>query len=264
MDSWQELHEHFLALATEEDRLVRQTAPPQWMCALYEYNDALPYGRWTIARFISESLCERFEMRATQAGIALGLPTGAKPMDYWLHRLLEYLRDNNSQYIRGSQRLIDHLCEASANYCARLSVEALEAEHAGTAPIQLPKAPSTIAEYVQIQQRQREARLVAEAKVEARKKFAAEQELERLRAASTPPVGSPITVVQESVASQLNRLRDECGISIEELAYQVGLHARSVQRHLASETAVRSTHLSAYNRVFSKLLKRNIVIRKMP
>ena len=74
----------------------------------------------------------------------------------------------------------------------------------------------------------------------------------------------PPSPAHETIAAQLQRLRDECHITEEELAEKIDMDIRSVQRHLASKTIPRARHLRVYERVFSKLLNRQIVIRKMP
>jgi DNA-binding XRE family transcriptional regulator len=69
---------------------------------------------------------------------------------------------------------------------------------------------------------------------------------------------------QESVADQLKRLREESRLTVEQLAERVGINMRTVQRHLADDSDPYARHLTAYERVFSKLLKHNVIIRKMP
>jgi len=62
-----------------------------------------------------------------------------------------------------------------------------------------------------------------------------------------------------SAAEQIEQLRNECRLTVEQLADEVGLDPRSVYRHLGG-TKPRIGHIGAYERVFSKILKRNIVI----
>jgi hypothetical protein len=68
----------------------------------------------------------------------------------------------------------------------------------------------------------------------------------------------------ESIAEQLNRLRQECRWTVETLAEKLGLDTRSVERHLAGKTKPRLGHVGAYERVFSKAIGRTIVISQMP
>lgn len=74
----------------------------------------------------------------------------------------------------------------------------------------------------------------------------------------TPPPPS------ETIASQLQRLRKECNWSAERLAEAVKFDLRTVTRHLPGETTPHLRNISAYERVFSNKLKRQIVINKMP
>jgi hypothetical protein len=67
-----------------------------------------------------------------------------------------------------------------------------------------------------------------------------------------------------TLADQIRELRDECRLTTEELAEQVHLDARSVQRHLSGKTHPYARHLRAYEAAFSKLLKRQIVVNKLP
>jgi hypothetical protein len=68
----------------------------------------------------------------------------------------------------------------------------------------------------------------------------------------------------ESIGKQINRLREECHLTEEELAEKIEMDIRSVQRHLANETTSYARHLRVYERMFSNLLRRQVVIRQMP
>jgi len=68
----------------------------------------------------------------------------------------------------------------------------------------------------------------------------------------------------ETVGEQINRLRNECNLTIEQLAEKIKVNARSVERHLAGDSVPYARNISAYERVFSKLLNRQVVIKKMP
>lgn len=67
------------------------------------------------------------------------------------------------------------------------------------------------------------------------------------------------TVGSNSVASQIEQLRVECRLTVEQLADKMKLEPRSVYRHLAG-TKPRIGHLGAYENVFSELLGRKVVI----
>jgi len=80
---------------------------------------------------------------------------------------------------------------------------------------------------------------------------------------ATAPAPSPSTPKRETVATQINRLREECHLTAEELAEKIGIEPRSVQRHLAGSSVPHGRHVRAYERVFSNLLNRQVVISKM-
>lgn len=69
---------------------------------------------------------------------------------------------------------------------------------------------------------------------------------------------------EETIAAQLQRLRLECNWSAEKLSEAVDFDLRTVTRHLAGRTIPHLRNISAYERVFSKALKRQVVINKMP
>ena len=69
---------------------------------------------------------------------------------------------------------------------------------------------------------------------------------------------------KETIAAQIRRLRDESRWTAEELAEAVEINTRTVTRHLSGETIPYPKNISAYERVFSKQLKRQVVINKMP
>ncbi len=77
----------------------------------------------------------------------------------------------------------------------------------------------------------------------------------------TPPIE---VQVQQCVAVQLRTLRMECNWSVERLAEVAGFNVRTVARHLSGEVNPHLRNISAYERVFSKHLKRQVVIDKMP
>jgi predicted transcriptional regulator len=51
-------------------------------------------------------------------------------------------------------------------------------------------------------------------------------------------------------------------MTVEELAAAVSVTTRTVQRHMAGTRKPLARHLAGYERLFSKLLKRRIVIEK--
>jgi hypothetical protein len=66
----------------------------------------------------------------------------------------------------------------------------------------------------------------------------------------------------ESISVQLNRYREECRFTVEELAEAVSIEPRSVYRHLSGESEPRLRQIGAYERTFSDRLGKKVVIHK--
>jgi len=86
------------------------------------------------------------------------------------------------------------------------------------------------------------------------------------KATRSRPSAAPSTPAKkpDTLGSQINRLREECHLTEEELAEKIDIDIRSVQRHLAGETGTVCQIPQGYETEFSKLLNRQVVIRKMP
>jgi hypothetical protein len=67
---------------------------------------------------------------------------------------------------------------------------------------------------------------------------------------------------KETIATQFQRLRDECRWTIPDLAEAVDISPRQVARHLSGEFQPLPRNMSAYERAFSNHLKRKIVIKE--
>ena len=67
----------------------------------------------------------------------------------------------------------------------------------------------------------------------------------------------------ESAGRQIDRYRQECLMTEEDLAEQMKFTTRTVQRHTADACRPLSRNLVGYSRLFTKLLKRQIVIKNM-
>jgi hypothetical protein len=68
----------------------------------------------------------------------------------------------------------------------------------------------------------------------------------------------------ESLAAQLLRLRDECRITTEQLAELVGVDSATAYRHLRGVSRPQIRKIGKYEKVFSKLLNRRVVISISP
>jgi DNA-binding XRE family transcriptional regulator len=82
-------------------------------------------------------------------------------------------------------------------------------------------------------------------------------------AVSRPSAIPQVVPKPETVGAQVRHLREECHLTVEELAPKVGLEPRSVQRHEADKAVPYARHIRAYEREFSKLLNRRVVISKL-
>jgi hypothetical protein len=82
-------------------------------------------------------------------------------------------------------------------------------------------------------------------------------------ATAAPPEPS-LPPSEETIAVQLKRLRDECDWTIPALPEAVNLDVSTVARHLSGQCIPYARNISAYKRVFSKELKRQVLIDKMP
>jgi antitoxin component HigA of HigAB toxin-antitoxin module len=129
MNPWKRLHSEFKALMEEEDRIVRERGLKDWFHGAVTNGESGEFGCWSFASSATESLQARFELLATEAGIALGSPPTTSSQFYWLHRLFADLRANKSQHLRiydDAGVFIDRLFEASSIFCARLDRQWLE------------------------------------------------------------------------------------------------------------------------------------------
>jgi hypothetical protein len=93
--------------------------------------------------------------------------------------------------------------------------------------------------------------------------FQEDQPAHRAPVTTSPPPAKP-TGKAESVAVQIDRLRRECQLPADDLAEKVGMDIRTVRRHLNGGAIPHDRNIWAYQRVFSKLLNRQVVINKTP
>jgi DNA-binding transcriptional regulator YiaG len=84
-----------------------------------------------------------------------------------------------------------------------------------------------------------------------------QMEAERKPKTSAVPLHTP------PINEELEGLRVESDVSIEILAELVGLATRTVQRHLAGDTKPNARLIFRYEKQFSILLKRKVVISKL-
>jgi len=138
---WKKLHHEFNALMEEEHRIVEQQIDGDNLYAYFTYRQAGELAGFWLEGVASESFAARFELLATEGGVALGAPKGTSPLSYWFDRFLLDLCANKSNHLRmcsGVAGFVERLLEASGLYCARLARRSLE----GTAdPAATPESP---------------------------------------------------------------------------------------------------------------------------
>jgi DNA-binding XRE family transcriptional regulator len=78
-----------------------------------------------------------------------------------------------------------------------------------------------------------------------------------------PATNRRTSVKADTLGSQINRLRQECHLTVDELAEKIDIDVRSVRRHLKDDSVPYDRHIWAYQRLFSKLLNRQVVLRQM-
>jgi hypothetical protein len=80
--------------------------------------------------------------------------------------------------------------------------------------------------------------------------------------ATTKP-SSPALKEADSVGAQISRLREECRLTVEALAEGIDVDVRSVRRHIGGQSVPYQRHIWAYEKLFSNILNRKVVINKM-
>jgi DNA-binding transcriptional regulator YiaG len=79
---------------------------------------------------------------------------------------------------------------------------------------------------------------------------------------SSPKPAIHAKEIQASPGQEIEQLRQECDLTIEELAGQLEIDPTNVARHIRGESTPSRMNRRKYECVFSKLLKRNISISK--
>ncbi len=139
--NWARLYEGFVELAREERAISPRV--PGLIASVLPDSSRADVAKWETHQTPSASLKGRFDLLATHAGAALGpLPRGVMPIDYWLHRLRQFLSEKRNKWLHdfistdgltgkmGEHPSIDLVCEASALFCTHLGKEALERTYA--------------------------------------------------------------------------------------------------------------------------------------
>lgn len=86
----------------------------------------------------------------------------------------------------------------------------------------------------------------------------------QIREQSFKPPSETVADIQESVSSQIDRLREQCRWTVEHLAERIGRAPSTVNRHIAGRMIPNLSTLGAYEKVFSNHMKTQIFIKKTP
>ena len=215
---------------------------------------------WQIGGADDDRFASLFEAVAERAGVLLGSPIGPAALFRWLNELkgesphyqrLRQSRDLPDGTMESREGgIISDVCTASQDHCYRLETAALDRQ-LHDSPASAPSTSiRTTSRFVDRIHRQ----------LEREEELEHERNLRTIREGKETP---PEPERAESIAAQINRLRCECKWTEEQLAEKVGVTTRTVQRHLAEDSMPYARHIATYERVFSKQLEREVVIRKM-
>jgi hypothetical protein len=273
--AWRELADRFTQLyAGTPDKLYAGWISSAWN----EQGD-----QWIILGVDDPAMLRQFKLAAERAALLLG--HAGDGLSFWLDLLKQDSPSyNNSGGISRTSvggRLADNaetgiisaLCTASAEYCYRLETLAITRERSKWVPVEGSGGASRSPDMDALNERKRMAfkeamynssENRAKREFEYKKKLQELEEADRSKQTGRESTREPPPLQPESIGFQLDSLRENCRLTIEQLAEKVGINIRTVQRHLADKSNPYPRHLTAYERVFSKLLSRKVVIKKMP
>lgn len=186
---------------------------------------AVRESHWELRYGQFAAYAAQFEPLARRGGMKLNSTKDS--LEVWLESMRNEGIYHTEEMTSGGSLIactIPALCTQSANFCNRLESLALEAE------------------------RLQQQRISSESAA--------------LSTPSSLESSAPFEDNNETVGEQIDRLRDECVLSIEELAEEVKLHPTNVSRHINNLSSPTRKNLAKYSNTFSRLLKRRVVIRK--
>ena len=239
-DFWHQLADEFLNLPDAQNLSAQWTnnALIPWIVV------GSNYGKYS------------FEALARRAGSGIAGEKTYDLLSAWLDALIRehlglaqmksvvLLNPDKSVRTRIDTGHITGVCEASANLCKILESRTLQSE------------------FEQKKRKHRNIQGLVHRRFEAMRQDMKSRTGEPKQLPEIPPQLGAVESETESVGKQLNRLREECRLTAEELAELIDIETRSVQRHLAGHSIPYDRHLRAYEREFSKLLNRKVVVRK--
>ena len=230
--AWHSRCEECKNFAAEESQIIRAIRKDR-LFADCEFDSSLTFEKATVLRLREgpdQRLKAEFESWATKAGIALGSPRDASPLEFWLCKLFLYLEKNRSPHLFAPDGcttiggeivftaggIITNVWEASATFCLWLEKQALEARHGSTELVQ--KSGKT----------------------------ALSSESESTNTASR-------------IGQNIDALRLECGWSFDKLAEETGIDKKLILSHVNKGAKPIPRILKEYAQAFSKKLGRNII-----
>jgi len=130
---WRNFKDEFDALARRENELLRDTPGDRLLRAYCSYGEEHPaLGHIHVSSGPTPRIKSEFTDIATRAGIVIGCPSTAVPVEFWIHCLCQDLIESNSRELFAgspSGGIIQSLIDSSASYCLRLATAAEEDAH---------------------------------------------------------------------------------------------------------------------------------------
>jgi ribosome-binding protein aMBF1 (putative translation factor) len=251
---WQEFHTRFMQFATEEERIEQVRRKDRLLrayCGYREHPEVWEKGKpeqgcfcllktpetgvWTLGDGVSENFLERFRALAARAGVALGPPEDTDPEDFWLHRLWLDLRENKSEQLFAASEeggVILRVCEASATFCSRLERKAVTRLRTGDRQVESPRAQNSAN---------------------------SGQSTSPYRQSESTYAAAPNMRQTTAVGRNIDRLRKECGWSLDRLADETGMGKKLILSHVNKGARPIPRILKEYAEAFSKALGRKII-----
>ena len=266
---WREVAALFSKIRREDQDVLSASYHPDGWNAKSD-----PYCHWYLSGIDSSRVHEHFKWAAERGAVLLGEQQGPGTLFFWLDLLRKDSPNYNTMIQSRTNKdgsgedvecgVIRSVCLASEEYCFKLETEYIAKEPARKKKEAFLKfvqksreAPGTTSPHVPT---------AFDVEMRAQAEVAYEQRVRELRKGHTgdgaEPTQAPDPPRPESVAEQLERLREESRLTVEKLAGLVKIEPRSVYRHLSGKASPRVGHIGAYERAFSKLLQRKIVISK--
>lgn len=190
---------------------------------------------------------EKFKQLGTDAGMCLTQrPDDVTPLAFWIDRLFKHCKIHHPEFIHtehidsGGGSLVS-LCEASATYCAWFDRHLIERSGMNREDA-LTAAVKDAIEELQTQESVRQQTLPIQPNPEPHVPITAKE-----------PTPEPLHV-------QLEALRIEARMTHEDLAGELGIDPTNVSRHMSGKSRPRLKTLGGYQRVFSKVLERKVLI----